>query len=246
MELFNIFRHYTEQNYLENWSRKGFYENNGQLIHCKLLNVCKDIKFLEDIDNFSNVHLFTKYIQDKLVEYGITENALTSQFKGYIFELFTECFLNYFSNIAILNANKNEINLYTIKYVCLPPESYKDYGIDQLCRITANDGISKNAVIQVKFRTSDEFNLSTTIIDKLGFQGSRAGFINPITPENNKDKTLILFTNLYYNEYKRAFENNIGFENLLIIDGTSIDYNIKNNDFWQFFKNLLQNIIQYA
>ena len=82
-------------------------------------------------------------------------------------------------------------------------------------------------------------------MDKLLAQGTKHGFIEPITPENSKDKTLILFTSAYYNEYKRAFENNSLFENLIIIDGNTINDYINDFDFWIVFKQTIDNIIKY-
>lgn len=246
MPLFNIIEHYENQDHIESWCRRSYFNGKGRLEHRKLLDVCKVIGFLEGVESFDTIDSFSEYIQSNLSKNAITDTELTNQFKGYIFELFCETFLNYFSTISVHVRAKDTVETYVTKSVCVPPSEYQDYGVDLLCRVSQRDGVSKNGVIQVKFRTGKDFNLQSSIIDKLGFQGVRCGFIEPLTPDNPKDKTLILFTNLRYDEYKRTFEGNIGFENLLIIDGHTIDELIATKDFWACLKNKLNKIMCYA
>ena len=249
--LYNIKQEYQcqKQEIYEIWGKYSSYKYKSCIEHKKLLNVCKSINFLNDIETFDTIDDFILYINNILISNNIETDEykdINNQFKGYIFELFTYYFLNYFSTISVHVRNKEQVETYIIKYVCRIPDNYEDYGIDLLCKITSRTGESKNAVIQVKYRSDVSFeNLHSIIIDKLGFQGARAGFIKPLTPENSDDKTLILFTSAKYDKFKRTFEEHIGFKNLLIIDGNTINDLINNTDFWEDFKQFIINIIKY-
>lgn len=242
--MINIKELYTSDNFLKRWRDKSTYRNKSTSIPRKILDIILNIKYLSDIISFNTIDEFTEYTNNILIKNNITDEQ--DQFKGYIFELFCIIFLNYFKSISIHVKDKDIVETYVFKYICLPPERYKDYGVDAVCLLTRRGmGENKNSVIQVKFRTSKKFDIHADIMDKLLAQGTKNGFIKPITPENTKDKTLILFTSAYYNEYKRAFENNSLYENLIIIDGNTINDYINDYDFWDEFKQTIDNIIKY-
>ena len=235
---------YSSENFLKRWKDKGGYETKHEYIKWKILNIITDIKYLQDKITFECIDDFIEYTNTILKEHNIKEEV--EQFKGYIFELFCIVFLNYFKSISIHVKDKDIVETYVFQYVCLPPNDYKDYGVDSICLLNRRGmGKNKNGVIQVKFRTAKKFDIHADIMDKLLAQGTKHGFIEPITPENSKDKTLILFTSAYYNEYKRAFENNSLFENLIIIDGNTINDYINDFDLWIVFKQTIDNIIKY-
>lgn len=234
------------QDFYRTWAMKSSLKDNKSVIHMQLAEMYKQMSFLDDIVNFGSVDEFTSYIISKLVAFKYAKDERPSKaFKGWIFELFCLSFLNYFTTFSIHTKRDNTVKTFVINSVCcLNPIETNDYGIDLVCRIADRTGISKNAVIQVKFRSGNEFMLKADIMDKLHSQGVKNGIIEGIGP-GNKDKILILFTNLGFPEYKATFENNSLFENLLIIDKETINDLIPNMDFWMYFKGIMNGIVNY-
>lgn len=241
--MFDIISHYKTSDFNDVWGKKSAYHSNGKIIHHKMLDVLNEINFC-NFTSFSTIEEFVNYINNILVKNNI-ETAefkdINSQIKGYIFELFVCEMLNYFCTFDVIERNNNIAPRYTFKYVSCTPEKYNDYGIDLLCRLTDNTGISKNAVIQVKYRKNEDDILKADIQDKLLAQGVYFKFIDPVTIDSTQ-KTLVLVTDVKFDKYRPAFEKNPIYKKLLVIDGNTINNIINNYDFWQYFKEVLKKL----
>lgn len=249
MELKDIKQIYDSQNFCEVWREKTHirYQKKSRLGGC--LTIMSEMNIFDELENikrFNSIDKFVDYISGKVNTHPECKNVveIANQVKGFIFELFTVEFLNFFCKQNVIVKDKNKTSTVTFKYCCALSD-YTDFGIDLVSRITDRSGTSENAVIQVKYRT-DKTNgiLSSDIIDKLGFQGAKLNIIEPLR-EDSKNKPLVLFTNVHWDHYRATFEKHPGYDNLLIIDGNTIDESINNDDFWTSFKNTLNNIKNY-
>lgn len=240
--MINIIDTYNQSNIDEIWQHKGALSTNKEHIHHKILDILKDYNFYE-FNKFCNINEFVKYINDFIINNNIESNYKDSsnQIKGFIFESFCQVFLNYFSTLDILVKDKRIAPRYTFKY-CIPtPIEYCDYGVDLLCRITDSTGVSKNAVIQVKYRLDKDAPLEANIMQKLYADGTYFKFIDPFTIDD-KSQPLVLFTNADFNKYRPTFQKHPMYHNTVIIDCNSIDLVVNNDDFWDEYKKYMKKI----
>lgn len=213
--------------------------------HRAILNLFDEYNFC-NFNNFQTIDEFTQYINDfsKNEKISLYKNG-ANNIKGIIFEIFAMLFLNYFSTLDIIEKNNKIAQRYTFK-CCMPiAEEYsEDYGIDLICRSTSISGESKNAVIQVKYRSDkDTKEISSDLIDKLYAQGIYNEYIESFNKNSEIiNKQIILFTNADFAKYRPTFEKHPIYNHLLIIDYNTINNTINNQDFWLYFKKYIANL----
>ena len=64
---------YSSENFLKRWKDKGGYETKHEYIKWKILNIIKDIKYLQDKITFECIDDFIEYTNTILKEHNIKE-----------------------------------------------------------------------------------------------------------------------------------------------------------------------------
>lgn len=179
-----------------------------------ITSMSKEYNQFDYIDNIKRFHSDFDLMTETQIK-SLAEN----KFKGDLFEIFAECFLNLMGSYPTIGVSGYK-----------PVVSYDDNGIDGYG--VGIDG--KPLTVQIKFRSNSTYELRRDDISYFGWLS-----IHPPFNVEFNSKNFIIFTNcegIHYSTKETYFNK------LRVINGKIIKATIDNNsNFWNNFSELIEN-----